>query len=265
MADEIEAETPAAATEGAPATTAAPDPPKRNGAAPPGKDFAEMTPEQQARFDRIYGQMKEYERIAGRSAQALAELHRKLEAAEARQAQESLGKHEADLKAKIADANARGAYDEAADLTGKLAQHEAAKIIPKVAPQPAAAEPAADALTREEYARVSEWAAEVSDGDFVRPWARPGHPRQEQALTLANDLMAKPGWRVRGLDALLAEVDRRMAPARSQQPSGAALSSDGRPAAKKGALPPLTPQEQRVAAKMGLKPEDYQRAKAAGL
>lgn len=220
-------------------------------------DFNDLPPAVAARFKRMYGHMKEYERDLGsykQKADLLIQHNQELgkylaefvEEQETKQEQDNALKQAEVIKQRFAD----GDYEGGSDLLFKTLAKPKPETQRVVQPQ------AAPTLGANEAVAINQWAYEKDDtGTPRRPWTHNGHPLQKRAIKLLDGLIDDPVLAPQGLNAVLAEVDRIMnveqKPARS-----AVLSSDSvRPA--KASNNALTDEQRQIAFKMGLKPEDY--------
>lgn len=233
--------------------TAAETPPETGGGEPDGTDFVEFSdPAVEARFKRVYGHMKSWER----SFQALAEHNRQLtETVEQLRAQTAAKQRDSEvgrILAQIRQAKANGDIDQETMLLNRLSEVRA-QPIPGPESDPLPEPPAPPSIDME---AVNDWAHEVDPrtGQFKRPWALYGHPRYHEALRVTQEALQQyPD----DLDKVLAVVERRMG---GQRPTASVIpNSEGRPRAT--ASVELTDVEKEVAQRMGVSFEAYAKQK----
>ena len=216
---------------------------------------AEIVAVVKPRFDRIYANMKDGNRRADMLEGQNAKLMAAFEATQAELAGYKAGlvSKDADervgvIKTKIKDALVAGQADVVAELTEQMADAKAEQKLAKLTPErpktvtvPSGGETALDA-----------WASERNEsGDFRRPWAQNGHPRQKEMAAYVMSVMESPEFVGKPITEVLAEVDRRVAPTASRTVTAAVLpgsNGSGRP--KPDGLPKLGPDQQYVAEKM---------------
>ena len=149
----------------------------------------------------------------------------------------------ASIRKGIEDSNAKGDYKKASELTERLVDLKAA-TKPKESPR----ETPRDELSKENFNALIDWRDEVTDdGRFKRPWARPTHPRQQEAVMLLDQLTADPEYRAKGFLAMLQEVDRRMAPKPKQE---SPVASGDTTVPRRAKTTELSESQKRVATKL---------------
>lgn len=228
-----------------------------------GKQFVELDdlpPVVKARFNRIYGNMKEYERVAQETAKVNRALVERLEKLETGDLQDRI----TTLQQRQKEAFESGDFDKAQKLNDELLDHKLAeknrsKIeVPEI-------KPADDApLTEDQLGMLAAWAQESDDdGKALRPWAKPGHKDHDRAVRYIQSAAMDPDFDVespQGFKALLEAVDKRMGKGgQSPAPKTAAVLSgngDGRPRSSDKAVR-LTPEQIRVAENMGYTQKQY--------
>ena len=230
-----------------------------------GKEYVELPPEAEARFKRIYGNMKQWERIAGERIETEKQLRDRIDKLE-----DQLGKKESDdriseLKAAEKEALEAGEYDRASQVRDEITDIKVDSKIPKETKKAEAPPEASDWLTPEREERINRWAWERSDkGELLRPWADPNHPEHKNAIRQMELCVEEnPGIE---LDEILAETDKIMGQ-RVKRTAAPVLSggSDVRPKETKVSL---SEDEKLVARKMyaSLSPDEavkrYAKAKA---
>lgn len=177
-------------------------------------DFAkiedpELRAEIQARFRRVYGNMKQYERITKTLEADHKTLSEKLERLETAQVQDRTEQRIEGLKAQTQAAIAEGDIDKAQRLQDELSDFlkESIATVNK-RPEPQPTETAY--FSPEIQTAVIEWANELDEnGDFKRAWAQPGHGKYNRAVEIADEVLQSDDWAGR-MDEAMALVDRRI-------------------------------------------------------
>jgi hypothetical protein len=151
----------------------------------------------------------------------------------------------------MVQAKEQGNVAEEVRLQGELAtiSQRVQKPVP-LAPPPAPTPP--------EVTYVSEWSREVGqDGNFRRPWALEGHPRYAEAYNFIANLTQDPRYSG-NTDAILAAADRHMGLSQGQaRPPGAAVLSGGQVRPSVDSEVQLSPDQLRIAQKLGIAPKAY--------
>lgn len=222
-----------------------------------GKEFAEFgDPKVEARFKRIYGHMKQYERSLEQAARDNAALAAKLEALETAHSKRETDSTLENLKQERKKAYEAQDFDRIAELDIHLARVLAERKESK--PEPVAPSPAAQPGWEAEY---EEWANEVDDdGNYVRPWAlSKRHPLFEKSARITTEILNDPKFSGATIVEILPEIDARMSrevKPKSKRAAAPVLGSDDNVRPNKG-LPKLTQEQIIVAKKMGFTPEKY--------
>lgn len=217
---------------------------------PDGTDFVEFPdPKLEARFRRIYGNMKSTERANEALREHLTQITKVAEENRAELAALKAGSSADQLKTEIVKAKERGDARAEVELTDRLG-----KLRQTPPPAPLPPPPMAEPL---ELHEARAWESEVgADGNFLRPWAQPQHPDFAKAMSVTKTLVGDPAF---GGDVLkvLTEVDKRMGvkttPAKRVPAS--VMSADMRP--PRGDLPSLSADQVAIARKMGVDPKAY--------
>lgn len=212
-----------------------------------GKEFVELSPEQQARFNRIYGHSKQWERIAEDLAKEKKELWDRIEKLESFQTERDTNDRLTKLRAAEKEAMEAGEYDRAGEIRDQITDAKVDAKVPKEKPPEKQESAEEQWLTPERAQRIETWAGEKDEkGELLRPWADPSHDDHQTALTTIQVLVNKnPGIE---LDELLEKADKVLGKV-TKRTSAAVLSSgsDVRPREKKTSL---TADEKLVARKM---------------
>ena len=218
-------------------------------------DFKSLPPEVEARFRRIYRNMKEFEQ----SAQLLAEQNRQLDQRlrsftsnqDVDRARDLLG----DLRQQKIKALETANYAEVAKLdeqiavlAPRIAESTLRHKAPPVATEPAA--PKANGLSREEVQTVAEWASRTdANGNFLRPWALPNHPKHNETIRALTEISQEPEFKDVPIETILRETDKRMA-GRRPPTNGTAVLASGSTRAPAATVATLTPAQKQAAEKM---------------
>jgi hypothetical protein len=216
-----------------------------------GTEYADIPPELKPRFNRIYHNMKEFERENVTLRQHIGQLTQAVNEWQASQATNAETIQRQQLMARMVQAKEQGNVAEEVRLQGELATlgQRVQKPAP-LAPPPAPIPP--------EVTYVSEWSREVGqDGNFRRPWALEGHPRYAEAYNFIANLTQDPRYSG-NTDAILAAADRHMGVVNGQaRPPGAAVLSGGQVRPSVDSEVQLSPDQLRIAQKLGIAPKAY--------
>ena len=226
-----------------------PEPEKPNGKDPDGTDFVEFEdPKMEARFRRIYGNMKATERANEALREHLSLMQKRLEEVSVAVESTKTNTVAEQIKADVIRAKERGDSRAEVELTERLAKLRA--------PTPTPALPQLPQAETVDLVEARTWEAETGpDGNFLRPWAQPAHPDFGKAMNIARTLMGDPAFGG-DLPRTLAEIDRRMGLKHPVQKRPATvMSAEARP--PRGDLPELTDEMRAVARKMGIDPKAY--------
>lgn len=197
-------------------------------------DFRTAPPELvEARFNRLYRQVKETEASKREMAQHLRALHDRLAELETGQRTERLSGQREKVTTDLRDAMEKGDTDRAIQLQRELVEIEvnARTTAPaKATPAPVETQqpPSGNEawVPPEELEAINAWAKE-------RPFAR-GGDYQKWTAAQVYDLYSDPEWEARPITDKLAEVDRRYKV--KTRPAGASVlapNGDQRPPQRK--------------------------------
>jgi len=188
----------------------------------------------QKRFNRIYGNMKQYERVVQQMGKENRALLNRLDNLEGSQYTAEVTQAVDGLKADKVTALDEGDHAKVADIDDKIAQIRA---IPEPQPTPQPVEQDYS-MNAQDTAMITTWGGEQNaDGTYKRPWAQAGHPYNTKAAAIGAAVLEDPAIVAEGTGAVLAEVDKLMGLEARQkaQRTSPVLSSDGnvtRPKAK---------------------------------
>lgn len=221
-----------------------------------GTKFVELPEEVEARFKRIYGNLKATQRDNEKLFAANQRLIDRLDQLEQAQAQRQTTGQMGDLKAAYANALATADYQRAADIQEqmlelKTAAKDAGVKIPDPVAQPQPTEPELD-LSQQETATVVAWGSATDDnGQPLRPWANPAHPKFQRFRASLQAVTNDPDFAGGSLATILGEVDRMMGAAAAPQRAAApVLNSAPDASLKVQRNAPLSDAEKRAAVRM---------------
>lgn len=239
-----------------------------------GKEFVKFSsPEEEARFKRIYGNMKQYERVVDQLTKDQKALIERLEKYENAKVQEKTDEEIAALKAEKREALSAGNFERVEEIDDELLERKLADKI-KVKPEPKAAPKTPEEInaeypwfTPERQNKYIAWARETTtDGELKRPWANPGHPLHQQVVENATYVINKPENINATDEEIMAQVDKLMGidnpadrPGR-RAVAGAVLSDDGNVRPKNKGSFVMTEDMKLIARKMGMTNEQYAKA-----
>ena len=171
-------------------------------------DWSEVDEKFGARFNRVYGHMKQNERVvdelsayARQLTERLQNLERSDISRKTEQAVESLNRQ----KQEALDTGDSAAIVE---IDNKIRALETS--VPEPDPVPELPKTQSSGVSPDDEALLHEWASEQKDGAPVRPWADPGHPKHKRAAAISAGVMEDPDVAGKGMKAVLKEIDRLM-------------------------------------------------------
>jgi len=215
-----------------------------------GRKPVPMDPDTQARFNRVYGHMKQNERVIDSMASQMRLIVENQQRLEAEAEQRGRAKAIAELKEKHTAALERADFKAAGDAAESIAELKAEEKLAAKKP-PAGngqAEPAL--LPPDVQVAIQAWQAETdANGNFKRPWAQAGHPKNRRAVSTAAGVFEDPEFTTQGVAACLREVDRLMGTPTVQRTAANVLSDDAgaRPSTRAA---PLSQDEKLIAHRM---------------
>ena len=177
---------------------------------PDGTKFVEFkSAEEQARWNRMYGHMKQSERVTASLIEQNRILLEKFEKIENETRQKTWN----ELKAEKVKALELGEHVRSVDIDEQMARLRE-KPEEKEKPRPA---PQASVFSPEQEEDIRTWSSETtSEGNWKRPWSQPSHPLHMKFANLAAGVMNDPAYSSKGVKAVLEEANRLMT---SQQQS----------------------------------------------
>lgn len=222
----------------------------------------------QNQLSSLKGRLQAREKTVSELGRVNAALVARLDALE----RESTAAKSARIEREIAEAARSEDYTKVAALTSELASTKSKGA--QTAPLPAATEAQsgtsqqADAdqapvdpdtiLSPADQAKALAWAEEKgTDQQPLRPWLREGHPKYQRAALTIRAAMADGDLKAKGIEAVMAEVDRAMGVRSAPRAAGAgALTSDGSPGSSRPAVK-LSADQREAARAMGLSEDKY--------
>jgi len=219
---------------------------------PDGTDFVEIEdPKLAARFRRLYGHVKSLERGNHALVEHTTALQKKLEEITGLVETGQTVAATKQIKDQLVLAKQRGDAAAEVELTDRLTKVNATPRQGTQLPPP----PQTETI---ELNEARQWESETdAEGNFLRPWAQPTHPRFNEAMALAKTLVGDPTVGA-DMTRVLSAIDKKMGlkTAPAKRPSASTvMSSDARP--PRGELPDLTNEQLLVAKRMGIPPKDY--------
>lgn len=229
-----------------------------------GTDYVELSPEQEARFKRIYANMKENERDKNQLKNMMEQmakdnraLYDKLKEIEKGQTEQNTESAVAELKKRKVKALEEENHAEVTEIDDQITKLR--QPMPEPVEEPAPPNPS-EGLTQEEHGRLLSWSAEVEEDGYTpkRPWTNPGHPLNATAAHIGMSVFEDPTWKG-DFEAGLKEVDRRMQEyvVKPSRPAPSVLSGGNteQPKPEKGAK--LNNDQKAIAKAMGLSEKEY--------
>lgn len=244
---------------------------------PEGFDQVEFTPEQKARVDRIYGNMKRYETKAQEMERLNVDLIQRMAALETNTSQIVNHIQTSDFK----DAETRlvadrqkawndGKIDDFNRANDQLLEIKAKKIVSESLPKPSPVEqpknngymngqrmPVTDAVQHalergeiepQDATIFKSWESQADDtGMKIRPWTDPNHPMNGAAAIEGRAVFENPAFKNKTFAQKLQEIDRRMGIQNQSSQNNAVLGAGN--LTRGGRVPKveLSPQIERMA------------------
>ncbi len=200
------------------------------------------------RFNRIYHNMKDWEKKAGAAIEFSHGIKEQLDSLQEKQTASSKQEQLSKIQEKLKQAKEEGDVDREVDLQTQLSVLAASPGEKTETVDLPAQEPSYDQQA------MQTWAGETNaDGSLKRPWAREGHPRFRQVAALGNSILYDPKNENEPIESVLAQVDRAMSSPSSPNVIDPSDNSGG----SSNKSPKLSSEERFVAGKMGMKPEEY--------
>ena len=218
---------------------------------PEGKEYVEFRdPKEEARFKRVYRNMKEYERGLQELAAHNAQLHQTLEEIKAQgfqiQKQAEIDSVQQDIIRATEKGDTRtavAAQTKLAGLQAEAVQQQQPVQVPQVQ------------VPSVERNLIEDWKWEAGDdGNFRRPWAHERHPKYREAYELTRQIALDPQYKG-DVQAILSAVDQKMSTGKKPNPTTATVLA-GTPRRQSSKSEP-TPDQKLAAQRMGVPLERY--------
>ena len=209
-------------------------------------EFVEIDAKVQKRLNRIYGNMKQFERLYTQSLKDQKVLMNRLETLEGKQQEQAVAQAVENLKAKKVQALENQDHKTAVEIDDQIAQ---VRAVPEKKPEvEAKVEPVPEIPSPDKEA-IQEWAQELTaDGNFRRPWAQAGHPYNAKATSIGMAVLEDPEFKGKSTDEILREVDRLMGiEVKQLKRTSPVLSSDSDINVKKSTQTKLTADQKKIA------------------
>lgn len=204
---------------------------------PEGWEQVDLTPEQQARFNRIYGQMKQKDKVIEQLAQDQRKAIERLEALETSHQERETGSQLDALRMAEREALEVGDTAKAQELRDEITDLKIQSSVPKPKEEPKAQDGGQEFvnqyLTPDRMATLESWVSETDgNNQLVRPWANDSHPDYATAMRAAWAVISDPSMKDAEIGAILSEVDKVTgaiigSPAPAKRPSAPVLGSNG--------------------------------------
>lgn len=215
-----------------------------------GKDFVQFPDGKlEARFKRIYGHMKENERVISQLAEDNKKLIDKINQIDAAGNQTAVNSQLGKLREAKRSALEAQDYDKVMQLDEQIMDLKAAGIKKAEPIKPAVEETPQSQFPSGWESRFVEWSAEIDEtGNYLRPWAaNANHPLHVKAVKIASEILQNGDQD--DIDVVLEEVEKRMKGPVKPRPA-AVLSSDKNVTTNSAKKISLTDVQKRVAQAM---------------
>lgn len=224
-------------------------------------DFSKLPPEVagevEERFKRIYGHMKQNERLVGQLVKDHKAVLQRLDDGARKEAEARLDSRLTELRKRKTAALQAAEYEKVAQIDEEIITLKTAK--PEAKPEEKKEEPEPHRFTPEEEKKLLDWAGQRdADNNLLRPWANPKHEKHARAIEMATAVLHDPEFQEKGMEAVLAEVDRLMAVPKAVRTAPAVLSGDPMRVETKDAK--LSEEQKLVARKLGFSEKQYAEA-----
>lgn len=234
---------------------------------PEGWEKVDLSPEQQARFNRIYGQMKQKDKVIEQLSADQRKAFDRLEALESSHEERETGSQLDELRLVERAALDEGDIGKAQEVRDQITDLKIQSAQPKTAQEKKTETQVTgndfvnEYLTPDRRTKLEAWVGEVGDdGQPLRPWAAEDHPHHKTAMRAAWAVIGDPSMEGSEIEDYLTEVDKVTGaiigtPAKAKRPSAAVLSGNGDARPKDGKKLSLSEDQKMVARAMypGLK------------
>ena len=209
--------------------------------------FVEMDAKMQKKFNRIYGNMKQFERLYSQTMKDQKVLLQKIEALEGKHQEQAISQAVENLKAKKVQAMEVADHKAVAEIDDQIAQ---VRAVPEKKTETTATEvePQIE-IPNPDKELIHDWAHELTnDGNFRRPWAQAGHPYNAKATSIGMAVLEDPAFKGKETEEILREVDRLMGiEVKTLRRTSPVLSSDSDVSVNKSKVTKLTVDQKKIA------------------
>lgn len=223
-------------------------------------DFEELPEEirgkYEERFKRIYGHNKQSERVIESLSKDMRSIIDRLDAQEQAQEKKKLDDKLSELKGQKVEALKAADYDRVTQIDEQIIEEKTKEDVkPKVQDT--------YQMSPQMVAKLTTWASELdNDGNMVRPWADPAHPKHQKMLQMATAIMQDPDFDdpddLKKMEKVLGEVDRLFVTPKATRNTAQVLSGESVRNTSKNST--LTEAQKFTARKMGMSEEKYAEA-----
>lgn len=223
----------------------------------PKKEWVEFTPEQQAKFNDVYKQVKMSDARNQMLTKMLEEQQKQLDDLKGRFSQTDQAEVERVLKTRLQEAREEGDVDKEFKIMGEINEFLSSQ---KSKQAEKTKETKQDIPDDPETRYVVALAQETDDsGQPLRPWLSDKHPRYKSMLTQATIIAAEleAEGETADITKVMKRLDERMNKKpnpRSPDPMGGNLTTSKN---SNNIKPKLSAQEKAIAAKLGMSEADY--------
>lgn len=210
-------------------------------------DFVALDEKTQKRFNRVYSNMKQFQRLFETGMKDQKTLLKRIEELEGKHQEQAVQQAVEGLKARKVQALEAGDNKQVVELDDQIAQVRAVEKKPETKAEPVS-EPVPEIQTPDKE-MIQEWAHEtLQDGNFKRPWAQPGHPYNAKATSIGMAVLEDPNFKGKDTSDILKEVDRLMGlEVKALKRTSPVLSNDGDVSVKQSKEVKLTADQKKVA------------------
>lgn len=209
-------------------------------------DFVEMDVKMQKRFNRVYSNMKSFQRLYIQTMKDQKVLLERISAMEGKQQEAAVTQAVENLKARKVQAMEAGDHKQAVELDDQIAQ---VRAVPEKSGEQKPPAEAIPEIASPDNELIHDWAHELTtDGNFRRPWAQPGHPYNAKATSIGMAVLEDPAFKGKDTTEILKEVDRLMGiETKALRRTSPVLSSDADVPEKKTEKIKLSADQKKIA------------------
>lgn len=224
-----------------------------------GAEFREFAnPEDEARFKRVYGHMKQNERVIDQMGKDNKALLDRIDGLETKTEQRETSSRLDTLKAEKREALETGDTERVMELDDQIFDLKVETASKPKEQEEVEERPAW--FTPERETLIGNWALETdANGQMLRPWAHPDHPHHNRTVATAEAVIRDTLNDGLSDQQILAEVDKLMGIAAPQprRSAGPVLSGSGDTRASKKGKIALSEEQKMIARKMNMSEDKY--------